>query len=56
MTPKATLRVSLAMPRDVGGAIDVVDRFYDATLTVGMGNLLRFMSSRAAYMPRPPGG
>jgi hypothetical protein len=38
MTPEATLRVSFGTPRDAGGAIDVVDRFYDTTLTVGTGN------------------
>jgi len=38
MTPEATLRVSFGTPHDVEGGIDVVERFYDTTLTVGTGN------------------
>jgi hypothetical protein len=38
MTPEATLRVSLGAPRDAAGGIDIVERFYDTTLTLGAGN------------------
>jgi hypothetical protein len=38
MTPEATLRVFFGNPRDVEGSIDVVERFYDTTLAVGVGN------------------
>jgi hypothetical protein len=38
MTPEATLRVSFGTPRDVERSIEVIERFYDTTLTVGKGN------------------